>query len=36
MDTIPNDEFIGIFDRVSQVVHFGRCRSPQEVKNRKR
>ena len=34
MDKIPDDEFIEIFDRVSIDVHFGRCRSPQDVKDR--
>ena len=34
MDTIPDDEFIEIFERVSRTVHFGRSRSPQDVKNR--
>ena len=34
MKTIPDYEFIEIFDRVSRDVHFGRCRSPQDVKNR--
>lgn len=34
MDKLPDYEFIEIFDRVSQVVHFGRSRSPQDVKKR--
>ena len=34
MDSIPDYEFIKIFERVSRQVHFGRCRSPQDVKNR--
>lgn len=34
MDTLPDYEFIEIFDRVSQVVHFGRSYSLQEVQKR--
>jgi len=34
MDTLPDFVFLPIFDRVSRVVHFGRSRSLQEVKNR--
>jgi len=34
METILDDEFIEIFDRVSRIVHFGRSRTPQDVKNR--
>jgi hypothetical protein len=31
---IPDREFIEIFDRVSKVVHFGKCTNPKEVKRR--
>jgi len=34
LDSIPDYEFIEIFDRVSKVVHFGRSRSLKDVKNR--
>lgn len=34
MDTLPDFMFLPIFDRVSRVVHFGRSRSLQDVKNR--
>ena len=34
METLPDYEFIEIFDRVSQVVHFGRSYSLKVVKKR--
>ena len=34
MDDIPDSEFIEIFNRISIIVLFGRCFSPQEVGKR--
>lgn len=34
MDTLPDDEFIEIFDRVSQRVALGRSQSAKDVDNR--
>lgn len=34
MDSIPDREFLEIFNRISEIVNFGGSKNPQEVKNR--